>query len=184
MSDIRGPDWFKNPPVRRVGALALIERGADEFAVIRRTYWSPISQWGLPGGSVAPDERPWTGLTRCLEEKLGNARLTPGAFLGVDHAPAKPGRHAEGINFLYHLRVSDDMLLTPSADSGYVEVRWVTARTVRELAVDHELLRIEQCLRAAREGRADELLLGVPQHSSRAPVDLPGPSCRAVPTSP
>ncbi|MFD9394163.1 NUDIX hydrolase [Streptomyces sp. NPDC060000] len=167
MSDQPPPDWFRNPPPRRLGALALIQR-KGEIAVIRRSYWSPISQWGLPGGAVAPNERPWTGLTRCLEEKLGNARLTPHAFLGVDHAPAKPGHYVEGINFLYLVRVDDGTELTPSVDHGYVELRWVTPDDVSSLAVDHELLRIEQCVRAAQNGGGEELLLGVPQHSSRA----------------
>ncbi len=162
------PDWFRNPPPRRLGALALIMREDGQFAVIRRSYWSPISQWGLPGGAVAPNERPWSGLTRCIEEKLGNARLTPHAFLGVDHAPAKPGHYVEGINFLYLVRVSNDTELTPSVDRGYVELRWVSPGNVSSLAVDHELLRIEQCLHAVQNGGAEELLLGVPQHSSRA----------------
>ncbi|WP_217163520.1 NUDIX hydrolase [Streptomyces sp. AC512_CC834] len=168
----QAPDWFRNPPPRRLGSLALLQRG-DEIALIRRSYWSPISQWGLPGGAVAPDERPWTGLTRCLEEKLGNARLTPNAFLGVDHAPARPGHYAEGINFLYLVRVDPATELTPTAERGYVELRWVTPVDVSSLAVDHELLRIEQCLRAAHDGGAEELLEGVPQHSSRA-IDSTG----------
>jgi ADP-ribose pyrophosphatase YjhB (NUDIX family) len=156
------PDYFKNPPPRRLGVLALLARGT-EFAVIRRSYWSPIAMWGLPGGSVAPNERPWTALTRLIEEKL-TLRATPDTFLGIDHAPAKPGHYAEGINILYRVQVPDRAELLAVTGSGYAEVRWVTAESVRELAVDHELLRIEQCLEAVRTGTVRELLLGVAQH--------------------
>ncbi|MFD5696549.1 NUDIX hydrolase [Streptomyces lasiicapitis] len=156
-------DYFTNPPPRRVGALGLLTRGPCEFVIIRRTYWSPVSRWGLPGGSVAPNERPWAGLSRLIEAKL-SLRSTATAFLGIDHAPTKPGHYEEGVNFLYHVPIPNGVEPLPVVETGYVEARWVTPESVGELVVDHELLRIVHCLDVLRTRRPKELVLGVPQH--------------------
>lgn len=49
------PDYFTNPPPRRQSVLALLERPSGEFAIIDRSYWTTISRWGLPGGSLKPE---------------------------------------------------------------------------------------------------------------------------------
>ena len=153
------PDHFRNPPPRRVGTLAMLERDG-EFAIISRSYWTEISRWGIPGGTADPNELPRRALSRHLAEKLG-LRVTVGALLAVDHCPEWPGRFREGVNFVYHVPLpSAELAVTEGC--GYVEARWVTHETVHELAVDHELLRIQQCLEALRTGSAKELLLGVP----------------------
>jgi ADP-ribose pyrophosphatase YjhB (NUDIX family) len=159
-------DWFKDPPPRRVGALALItRRRRGEFLVINRSYWQAVSAWGLPGGSAEADELPRRALSRCLAEKL-SLRVTAEEFLAVDMAPCRPWRYLEGFNFVFHVPVSG-VEPAPVEGSGYAEARWVTGEQVADLAIDHELLRIEQCLRALHDGRVEDLLVGVPQHRSR-----------------
>lgn len=171
MSDLKR-DWFADPPPRRLGALALITRGDEEFLIIRRGYWQAVSEWGLPGGSAEADELPRRALSRCLAEKLG-LRVTAERFLAVDVATVRPGRSCEGINFVFHIPLTADpdagldACPAPADGSGYVEARWVTAESVANLAIDHELFRIEQCLYALRDNRAVDLVNGVPTHTSR-----------------
>ncbi|MFR9723257.1 NUDIX domain-containing protein [Streptomyces sp. MS19] len=153
-------DYFTYPPPRRVGALALIER-SGEFLVIQRSYWQEVSRWGLPGGSAQPNELPRRALSRLLAEKLG-LRATADALLALDHAPEWPGRFREGMNFVYHVRLSGQAEVTVSDSSGYAESRWLTLDGIAELAVDHELLRIRQCAEALRTGSFKELLMGIP----------------------
>ncbi|MEV8100488.1 NUDIX hydrolase [Kitasatospora sp. NPDC085879] len=154
------PDYFRNPPPRRVGALGWLERPDGHLAVIRRSYWSTISQWGLPGGSAPPNHHPRSALTLVLAAKL-SLRLTPNRKLATDYAPAKPGQY-EGTNEIYHVLVPEEADVQLAADSGYVELRWVTVEQAVELAVDHERTRIEQCAKALADGSYRELLLGLP----------------------
>jgi ADP-ribose pyrophosphatase YjhB (NUDIX family) len=166
---MEGRDWFKDPPPRRVGVLALLERGT-EILLIRRTYWTAVSEWGLPGGSAAANELPRRALSRLLAEKVG-LRATAGALVAVDHSPEWPGHFHEGVNYVYQVPPGDGEVAV-SENSGYAEARWVERSQVASLAVDHELLRIEQCLRAAEAGTVVELLAGLDQHGGRAA--LPG----------
>lgn len=153
-------DYFTYPPPRRVGALALIERG-NQFAVIQRSYWQKVSRWGLPGGSAQPNELPRRALSRLLAEKLG-LRVTADALLAVDHATEWPGKFREGTNFVYHVKLPEAAEIAVSDSSGYTEARWLTLDGIAELAVDHELLHIRQCAEALRSGSCKELLMGIP----------------------
>ncbi|MDX3851746.1 NUDIX hydrolase [Streptomyces sp. AK02-01A] len=145
---------------RRSGALALIER-SEEFVIIQRSYWQEVSRWGLPGGSAQPNELPRRALSRLLAEKLG-LRVTTGALLAVDHSPEWPGKFHEGVNYIYHVRAPDSAEIQVSEAGGYTEARWLTLDKIAELAIDHELLRIQQCIEALRSGSAKELLVGIP----------------------
>ncbi|MFJ4866556.1 NUDIX domain-containing protein [Streptomyces sp. NPDC088748] len=155
------PDYFKNPPPRRFGALAFLEAPDDRFAVIERSYWTEVSRWGLPGGSAAPNELPRRALARHLAEKL-HVRLTADRLLLVDHAPAVPDKHHEGANFVYHKRLAElPQDVRPAR--GYTGLRWVTPEQAEGLLLDHELLRFRACLQAVRSSAFGvELLLGNP----------------------
>ncbi|MFF3070059.1 NUDIX domain-containing protein [Kitasatospora sp. NPDC057904] len=156
------PDYFRDPPPRRTGALGWLEKPDGRFAVIRRTHWTPISRWGLPGGSAPPNTHPRSALTLVTEAKLG-LRITPGRKLASDYAPHKPGQH-EGTNEIYHVAVPSSAEAEIAADCGYVELRWVTLAQACELAVDHERWRIEQCAQALADGSYRDLYLGLPFH--------------------
>ncbi|WP_188197569.1 NUDIX domain-containing protein [Nonomuraea sp. SYSU D8015] len=154
-------DYFKDPPPRRVGTLGLLERDG-QFVIISRSYWTEVSRWGLPGGTADANELPRRAFSRLMAEKLGGLRVTASALLAVDHSPEWPGRFHEGVNFVYHVPLPSDADVTVTDGRGYVEARWVDEKTVGELAVDHELARILQCLEAVRDGTTKELLVGLP----------------------
>ncbi|MER7933012.1 MULTISPECIES: NUDIX domain-containing protein [unclassified Streptomyces] len=165
-------NWFTNPPPRRVGVHALIVRG-DHLLMVSRPYRIAVSQWGLPGGSAAPDELPRRALSRTLDERL-DLRVTPGRWLAVDHVPAAPGQIAEGTNWVFEVQVPENVEPNLTEDSGFGEVRWVQRTAIGELAVDHALRRIEQSLLAAETGQVAELYLGVPiQTASASRVSTP-----------
>ncbi|MFJ3907432.1 NUDIX domain-containing protein [Streptomyces vinaceus] len=159
MSDER-PDPFKDPPPRRVAALALLEQDGL-FAIIHRTYWTSVAKWGLPGGSADPNELPRRAFSRHMDQKLG-LRLSAGRLLAIDHAPEWPGRYHEGMNLVYHATVSTNAETTPAG--GYDEIRWVTPDAAAALVVDHELLRLTHCVEALRSGTFVELLMGNPMN--------------------
>ncbi|MEU4233282.1 NUDIX domain-containing protein [Nonomuraea sp. NPDC026600] len=160
MADAAKPDYFNDPPPRRIGTLALLERNG-EFVIISRSYWTEVSRWGLPGGTADANELPRRAFSRLIAEKLG-LRVTAGALLAVDHSPAWPGRFHEGVNFVYHVPLPSDVDVAVTDGCGYVEARWVNQETVRELVIDHELARILQCLQALQAGTTRELLVGLP----------------------
>ncbi|MFC8716616.1 NUDIX domain-containing protein [Kitasatospora sp. NPDC057198] len=151
------PDLFKDPPPRRKASLALATCDGL-IVVIRRTYWGPISEWGLPGGSAAANTTARDALTLALHDKLG-WRVTPGRLLAADDAPGTE-RAPEGTNWVYHVAVEPGTPTTPAG--GYAELRWVSPEEACALAVNHERLRIEGCVRALAGGRFRELLLGIP----------------------
>ncbi|KPI02978.1 NUDIX hydrolase [Actinobacteria bacterium OK074] len=155
-------DWFQDPPPRRVGALALITRGT-QILMVSRPYLAAVSEWGLPGGSAAANELPRRALSRLLAERL-TLRATAGRLLVVDHVPEQPGQHCEGTNYVYRVDIPGDAdpVVTESGRLG--EARWAERAEVGDLAVDHALRRIEQCLTAADSGQFAELLLGIPQY--------------------
>lgn len=159
-------DWFKNPPPRRVGALALITRGT-QLLLVSRPYRTAVSKWGLPGGSAAANERPRSAVSRHLAEKL-SLRATAGRLLVVDHIQEKPGQHHEGINFVYSVEIPADAEPAVTETSGLEEARWVDRGNVGELAVDQARHRIEQCVVALYIGQTLELLHGLP-----LPADAP-----------
>ncbi|MFE9454045.1 NUDIX domain-containing protein [Streptomyces sp. NPDC006739] len=156
-------DWFQDPPPRRVGVLALLTRGTTVL-LIRRTYGTPVYEWGLPGGSAAANELPRRALSRLLAEKLA-LRVTPGPLTAVDHTPEWAGHHHEGTTFIYSAPTTDDTEPIVDQASGYAEAVWTEHADIPHWAIDHELHRIQQCLHAARTGRVEELLLGIPQHT-------------------
>lgn len=61
-------DCFSDLSPRRVGALALTERGT-RVMLIRRTYWTAVSEWGLPAGPAAANALPRRAMSRLLAEK-------------------------------------------------------------------------------------------------------------------
>ncbi|MEV5847418.1 NUDIX hydrolase [Streptomyces sp. NPDC051985] len=154
------PNWFNDPPRRRVGTLALILRGS-QLMLVNRPDKITVAQWGLPGGSAGPDEHPRRALSRTLDERLG-LRVTPGRWLAVDYVPATPGKHAEGTNWVYEVQLPGHIEPVINENSGFGDVRWVEIAAVGELAVDHALRRIEQSLRAAGTGQTAELYVGIP----------------------
>ncbi len=151
------PDLFKTPPPRRKAGLALATC-EGRIAVIRRTYWDAISEWGLPGGSAPADATARDALTLALHAKLG-WRVTPGRLLAADDAPGTD-EGPEGTNWIYHVAVEPGTPAKPRG--GYAELRWVTVDEACALAVNHERLRIEECVCALADGRFRELVLGVP----------------------
>ncbi|MER6505912.1 NUDIX domain-containing protein [Nonomuraea sp. NPDC001636] len=153
-------DYFQNPPPRRTAALALLEHDG-QYVIISRSYWTEVSRWGLPGGSAAPNEHPRRAMSRLLAEKLG-LRLTPQALIAVDYSPPMPGHCTEGLNFVYHVPLPTRAEISVVDNSGYTEARWVTAEEAKDLAVDHELWRINECLTALRGGFTADLLKGLP----------------------
>ncbi|MFE7124000.1 NUDIX hydrolase [Streptomyces sp. NPDC057617] len=162
MTNDTKPDYFENPPPRRVGALVLLERDG-EFAVIRRSYWTAISEYGLPGGSAEPNELSRRAANRLLAVKLG-VRVSVGALIAVDHSPERPGWFHEGSNFIYHARLPPGQEIAVAASSGYTEAQWLAPEAIGELAIDHELLRIQQSIECLRTNSFKELLLGLPMY--------------------
>jgi hypothetical protein len=49
-----------------------------------------------------------------------------------------------------------------SESGGYVEARRLAPEAIAELTIDHEFLRIQQCIEALRGGSTRELLMGIP----------------------
>jgi len=156
-------DWFADPPPRRTGALALIRRGT-RLLIVSRPYRQAVSLWGLPGGSAAANELPGRAVSRHLADRL-TLRASPGRLIAVDHVPEQPGRHYEGTNFVYRVRILDDAEPEITASAGFGEVRWVERDEVHRYAVDHSLRRIEQCLLADDARQTTELFLGAPLHA-------------------
>lgn len=160
-----GPDWFKSPPPRRFGALALLERADGEFAIICRSYWTAISRWGMPGGAVAADEAPRRALSLHIDAKLG-LRVTPGRMLAADFTPEMDG-NPEGVNFVYHATIPAGA--EPVAAGGYTDVRFGSLDQLCDLAIDHERTRLERAVEALNCGGFYELLRGTPLHPIAAP---------------
>lgn len=63
---------------------------------------------------------------------------------------------------MFHVPVPAGAPLTVPVDRGYTEARWIAPERVHELAIGHELWRIEQALEALRTGRCLDLFTGVP----------------------
>lgn len=158
MADAAKPDYYADPPPRRVGVLALLDRGDDTFIIVRRNYGSVIKEWGLPGGSVPPDILPRRALTLIMHGKLG-IRITPARLLALEAAPARPDR-VEGVNYVFHVPVSEHVEIALAEDSGCVEARWLSLDDIHDLAVAHEWLRIQHSVQALRTGGFRELLEG------------------------
>ncbi|WP_405930129.1 MULTISPECIES: NUDIX domain-containing protein [unclassified Streptomyces] len=114
--------------------------------MVNRPYRVPVPTWGLPGGSAAANELAWEALSRLLSERLTLKATAVGDLLVVDHVPEKPGELHAGTNYVYRVEIPDDAepVVTESGRLG--EGRWVERAAVGELAVDHSLRRIEQCL--------------------------------------
>jgi ADP-ribose pyrophosphatase YjhB (NUDIX family) len=160
MSSEEARDWFEDPPPRRKGVHALITRGT-RLLMVSRPYREPVPTWGLPGGSAAANELPWDALSRLLSERL-TLKATVGRLIVVDHIPEKSGKHREGTNYAYLVEIPDDVepVVTESGRLG--EARWVERAAVGDLAVDHSLRRIEQCLLADDTNQVLELFRGLP----------------------
>ncbi|MFD4601330.1 NUDIX domain-containing protein [Streptomyces sp. NPDC058464] len=159
-------DWFTDPPPRRVGVHALITRGPKLLGVTR-PYRQSISQWGLPGGSVAANELRRAGLSRHLATRLG-LQATAGRLLVIDDVPEKPGQHREGTNYVYQVEIPDDVEPTVTEVGGFGEAKWIDRDQLGHFAVAHSLRRIQQSLLAAKTELVAELFLGDPQYGSQA----------------
>ncbi|MFK0106435.1 NUDIX domain-containing protein [Streptomyces sp. NPDC091217] len=160
-------DWFRDPPPRRVGVHALIRRGPILLGVTR-PYRESVSPWGLPGGSVAPNELRRAALSRHLATRLGLPAVRLGRLLVIDDVPEKPGQHLEGTNYVYEVEIPDDVEPTVTEVGGFGAATWIDLGQLGDFAVGHPLRRIRESLLAADTGRVAELFLGDPQYGSQA----------------
>ncbi|CAL9308650.1 NUDIX domain-containing protein [Streptomyces sp. SudanB182_2057] len=91
---------FKNPPRRRIGALAIVRDGEGSVLLVKKAYKEGRS-WGLPGGAAHADEAPHDAWVREVRQETGLDR-TPGRLLAVDYVPySEASGSAEGINFVF-----------------------------------------------------------------------------------
>ncbi|MFI5888322.1 NUDIX domain-containing protein [Streptomyces sp. NPDC051554] len=160
MSSEEAQDWFEDPPPRRKGVHALITRGT-RLLMVSRPYREPVPTWGLPGGSAAANELTWDALSRLLSERL-TLKATVGDLLVVDHVPERPGELHEGTNYAYRVDIPVDAEPIVTEAGRFGEARWVERSATGDLAVDHSLRRIEQCLIADDTGQVIELFRGLP----------------------
>jgi ADP-ribose pyrophosphatase YjhB (NUDIX family) len=161
----RPRDWFEDPPLRRTGVHALVTRG-PQLLMVSRPYRKPVPTWGLPGGSAAANELPWDALSRLLSERL-TLEATAGDLLVIDHVPAQE-KLREGTNYAYRVEIPEDAEPFVTKSGRFGEARWVGREAISDLAVDHGLRRIEQCLIAHDTGQVLELLRGVPRREVAA----------------
>ncbi|WP_326812437.1 NUDIX hydrolase [Streptomyces scopuliridis] len=162
-------DYFRDPPPRRIGALALIraQGGADDRTLLvdkaYRQNRAPHS-WGLVGGSVEA----WT---REVAEETG-LRLQPGRLLAVDYVPATK-TSAEGYNYVYDggvIRPDTAIVLPEQELLGYA---FVSPRDLERHLTPHAVRRVLAALDALAKGTTADLVRGYPadEWSSQ---DLPG----------
>ncbi|MFK0284226.1 NUDIX domain-containing protein [Streptomyces sp. NPDC090499] len=166
MSSDTPKDWFTDPPPRRVGVHALIRRGPTLLGVTR-PYRESVSPWGLPGGSLAPNELRRAAMSRHLATRL-NLQATAGRLLVIDDVPEKPGQHREGTNYVYEVEIPDDVEPTVTEAGGFGELKWIDLDQLGDFAAGHSLRRIQQSLLAAEAWRVSELFLGDPQYGGQA----------------
>ncbi|MEU7050519.1 NUDIX hydrolase [Streptomyces eurythermus] len=113
---------FKNPPRRRIGALAVIRDGEESVLLVKKAY-KEGKNWGLPGGAAHADEAPHDTWTREIREETGLDRA-PGRLLVVDYVSySEASGAAEGINLVFDGgTVSDTEIQLPEHEGEGAEI--------------------------------------------------------------
>ncbi|MGW6238384.1 NUDIX domain-containing protein [Streptomyces sp. NPDC055094] len=160
-------EYFRNPPRRRIGVLALIrEESSDGVLVVNKLYRqdrAPLS-WGLVGGSAKADERPMVAWRREVARETG-LHLDPIRLLAVDYVPATE-TDAEGVNYLY-----DGGTIAPDTEivlpDELLEYRFVLPEALDGHLTAHSARRMRAALAALAAGTTADLVLGHPAHEYR-----------------
>ncbi|WP_327233892.1 NUDIX hydrolase [Streptomyces sp. NBC_01317] len=154
-------DYFRSPPRRRVGVLAVIRSGGGVLLVdkVYRQDRSPNS-WGLVGGSVMEYELPLAAWRREVAGETG-LDLHPGRLLAVDYVPATE-TGAEGYNLVYDggTIASDTKIVLPEHElAGY---GFIPPEALDLHLTAHSTRRTRAALEALATGTTADLVLGYP----------------------
>ncbi|MEU2438170.1 NUDIX hydrolase [Streptomyces rubradiris] len=117
---------FKNPPRRRIGALAIIRDREESVLLVKKAYKEGRS-WGLPGGAAHANEAPHDTWAREIREETSLDRV-PGRLLVVDYVSySEVSGAAEGINLVFDGgTASDTEIRLPEHDDGEPEITGFT----------------------------------------------------------
>lgn len=105
-----------------------------EVLLIKRRKDPYKGYWALPGGFLEIEETPEEGAMRELKEETGlkiNILKEVGTFGEIDRDPR--GRTITIAFYTFIERAEDD----PQADSDAAEIKWVSIKSLPELAFDH-----------------------------------------------
>ncbi len=90
-------EFYKNLPVKRMGAGALIFNSAGQLLLVKPRY---KGHWSIPGGIVEKDESPRQACLREVKEEIG-IKLKKVKFLCVDWVGQKDGQN-ESLQFIFY----------------------------------------------------------------------------------
>lgn len=155
-------DYFRSPPRRRIGLLALIRDLDGRVLVVDKRYQQDKApqSCGLVGGSAEGDELPLTAWKREVAEETG-LRLTPGRLLVNDYVP-RNGTTAEGYNYVYDggvLAPDTEIVLPPEELVGYA---LVPPAELESRMTAHGVRRTLAALEALVRGTVADLVYGFP----------------------
>jgi 8-oxo-dGTP pyrophosphatase MutT (NUDIX family) len=132
-----------------MGSAVLFTDPQDRVLLVEPTY---RQDWGVPGGTVEPDESPRAAAMREVHEELG-LLIRPGRLLVVDWVPPHDGR-TESVVFGYAgpaLSAADveRIRLPPDELRSWAWCSWEQAQ---ERLTDLNARRLRQAIRAREQG--------------------------------
>src|SRR3989344_3404718 len=97
MANMHQNGFYKNLPVKRMGAGALIFNDAGQLLLVKPHY---KDYWSIPGGIIDKEESPRQACLREVEEEIG-IKLESVKFLCVDWVSTK-GDKNENLQFIFY----------------------------------------------------------------------------------
>jgi 8-oxo-dGTP pyrophosphatase MutT (NUDIX family) len=156
--------YWKTPPGRRIGALALFRTTQGAVLLVKPSY---TPNWNLPGGGANGRETVIDACRREVREETGLTDVAPGSLLIVDYIPFNPQTgNAEGYNFVFDggfLDADVRITLPPPDEKGEApEItahKWVPADDLARYVTHGLYRRIAASLNVLRDPRAPRFLI-------------------------
>jgi 8-oxo-dGTP pyrophosphatase MutT (NUDIX family) len=157
-------DYWKTPPGRRIGALALFRTTQGAVLLVKPSY---TPNWNLPGGGANGRETVIDACRREVWEEIGLKGVVTGELLVVDYIPFNPQTGvAEGYNYVFDGGFLDaDVRITlppPGEDGEEAEItayQWVPADELAHYVTHGLYRRIAASLNVLRDPRAPRFLI-------------------------
>ena len=118
------------------GAVIAAINERDEICLLKQ--WRHAIQqfiWELPAGCLEPNEAPLTTAQRELEEEAG---VTAGEWRELGKVTTSPGFSNEILYFFEARQISEGTLKLDDAEQ--LEAHWLPLSTVRQMALDGEII--------------------------------------------
>ena len=136
-------------PTFQASAGALLWDRRGRLLVLRPSY---KDGWTLPGGMLEAEESPWEGCRREVAEECG-IHVDSGHLVAVDTRPARPGRRATALRYLFDCGLLPDGQPITLQEEELDEYRFVRLRDAWELLRPAVRRRVRSALAARDAGR-------------------------------